>query len=387
MSKHTIDELRTLQALPLELKIEKSKNRIKEAVERYGEDGVYVSFSGGKDSTVLLDLTRSIFPNVKGVFSDTGLEFPEIRAFVFAQENIEVIKPKMTFKEIVSKYGYPLFSKEVSHAIWYARKIRTTDNGRPRGQRQKLLGELTLTKSCSKFRDDFQGEKTSMFNKQKYLPACQKLPYLIGDNCCQVMKKQPFASYSKRTGRVPIVGTLAEESMLRTQGWVKNGCNAFETDKPKSAPLSFWTEQDVLQYIQKKNLPIASVYGELVFEGLDGFNYTQTLFECGKLKCSGASRTGCMYCAYGAGNEAKRLGKSRFQLLKELHPKIYDYVMRGGEWADNPYYDPAAPTVDPVDGWLNWNPAKIWVPSNDGLGMKFVFDEANKIYGEDYIKY
>lgn len=123
----TYDELKLLQALPLELKIAKTKARIKEWVEFYGVDGVYISFSGGKDSTVLLHIARSMYSNIKAVFSDTGLELPSIRSFVKTHENVDWLKPKLTFGEIVKQYGYPLFSKEISHSIWYARKIKLTD--------------------------------------------------------------------------------------------------------------------------------------------------------------------------------------------------------------------------------------------------------------------
>lgn len=120
----TKEDLKMLQALPLEIKILKTQQRIREWVQFYGEDGVCVSFSGGKDSTVLLHLVRSLYPNVRAVFSDTGLEFPEIRNFVKTFDNVDWVRPKMTFGEIVTKYGYPLFSKEISNTIWYARKIR-----------------------------------------------------------------------------------------------------------------------------------------------------------------------------------------------------------------------------------------------------------------------
>lgn len=93
----TLDELKLLQALPLELKIAKTKARIKEWVDFYGVEGVYVSFSGGKDSTVLLYIARSMYPNIKAVFSDTGLELPSIRSFVKTYENVDWLKPKLTF--------------------------------------------------------------------------------------------------------------------------------------------------------------------------------------------------------------------------------------------------------------------------------------------------
>ena len=117
------EELQMLQALPLEIKVMKTQQRIREWVQYYGENGVVVSFSGGKDSTVLLHLVRKLYPNVRAVFSDTGLEYPEIREFVKSVPNVDWVKPKQTFREVAIKHGYPLFSKEVAETIRYARKI------------------------------------------------------------------------------------------------------------------------------------------------------------------------------------------------------------------------------------------------------------------------
>ena len=124
-SKHTIEELQQWQALPLNVKVLMTKDRIRQWVNEYGEDGVYVSFSGGKDSTVLLDLVRQSYPNVPAVFIDTGLEYPEIREFVKTFDNVEWIKPKYNFRKVIEKYGYPFISKEVAECVWGARKYLT----------------------------------------------------------------------------------------------------------------------------------------------------------------------------------------------------------------------------------------------------------------------
>ena len=124
-SKHTIEELQQWQALPLNVKVLMTKDRIRQWVNEYGEDGVYVSFSGGKDSTVLLDLVRQSYPNVPAVFIDTGLEYPEIREFVKTFDNVEWIKPKYNFRKVIEKYGYPFISKEVSECVYGARKYLT----------------------------------------------------------------------------------------------------------------------------------------------------------------------------------------------------------------------------------------------------------------------
>ena len=122
MNAHTIQELRQFQAMPLEVKVAMTKVRIRDWVNYYGQDGVYVSFSGGKDSTVLLNMVREEYPNIPAVFVDTGLEYPEIREFVKTFDNVTWLKPKMNFKKVIEKYGYPLISKEVSECVYGAKK-------------------------------------------------------------------------------------------------------------------------------------------------------------------------------------------------------------------------------------------------------------------------
>ena len=122
MSKHTISDLYQMQSMPLNIKVRMTQNRIRSWVDEYGEDGVYVSFSGGKDSTVLLDIVRKMYPGIVAVFVDTGLEYPEIRDFVKTFDNVEWLKPKKTFRQVIEEYGYPFISKEVSERVYGARR-------------------------------------------------------------------------------------------------------------------------------------------------------------------------------------------------------------------------------------------------------------------------
>lgn len=121
MSKMTNEHLKMLQALPLDLKIKKTELRIKEWYEHW-EGDVFISFSGGKDSTVLLDIARHIYPDIEAVFSDTGLEYPEIKEFVKTFPNVTIVRPKYSFKQILTKYGYPIISKEVANVVEGARR-------------------------------------------------------------------------------------------------------------------------------------------------------------------------------------------------------------------------------------------------------------------------
>ena len=166
----------------------------------------------------------------------------------------------------------------------------------------------------------------SMFNKEKYLPLARDIPVLISHYCCQKMKKQPMKKYQNKLH--PILGTLAEESRVRKQAWLRHGCNAFESANPTSQPLSFWTEQDILAYIVHYDLPIASVYGDIVTVDENGNQYVakDMIAPCGKLSCSGCDRTGCIFCAFGAHNET---GMTRFQRIAFTHPKQYEYCIGG----------------------------------------------------------
>lgn len=143
-----IELLKDLQAMPLDMKVAHTKQRIREWVREYGIDGVFISFSGGKDSTVLLYIARQMYPDIKAVFVDTGLEYPEIRKFVKTFDNVEILRPKMSFVDVIKKYGYPIISKEIAECVYGARRFLEEQLGGGRKYQyryEKLLGK---TISC-----------------------------------------------------------------------------------------------------------------------------------------------------------------------------------------------------------------------------------------------
>lgn len=172
------------------------------------------------------------------------------------------------------------------------------------------------------------------------------------------MKKEPAHRYGKETGRKPMLATMADESRLRTQKWLDNGCNGFEMKSPVSTPMAFWKEQDVLKYIKDKNLPICSVYGEIVvdYEKEGQLNGQIDYFDLGlcqdnrKLKTTGCQRTGCAFCMFGA--HCEKAGEGRFERMKVTHPQIYDFVMRSQD-----------------QGGLNYKEVIDWVNENNGKGI------------------
>lgn len=265
------------KAYPLDLKIKLSRDRIRRFYESFQGD-VYVSYSGGKDSAVLRELVWSVYSNeVPLVFIDTGIEYPEVRKNAMSYADVR-IKPKRSFFDIVEQYGFPLFGKEVAQQL---QEIRTTHSDKLRNYRLNQL-----PKKYQKF-----------------------IGLHIGAMCCNYLKKSPAKKYEKQTGRHAYLGIRAGESMLRMQ---RPSCNVFDAARPSSAPLLFWTEKDILDFIYANQLQIPSVYGKIVYDAK------------GNPSCTGEQRTGCVFCGFGITREK---APNKYQRLKETHPAYYNVLV------------------------------------------------------------
>ena len=389
-NRHSAGDLKQMQSLPLDYKIIMTKERIKAWYESWTRfeivndstgktrfetidtrdymaepklkenewiksafpGQVYVSFSGGKDSTVLKHIVDSMYDDVPSVFVNTGLEYPEIQRFVKDIKNrkfecfnpdVEIVRPKMRFDEVIKNYGYPVISKEVAHKIHDATSARRNGNFDSCAERQ--LNGTYISRNG----------KSNMINVEKYKFLLDS-PIGVSHKCCDVMKKKPAKQYGKETGRKPILGTMAEESILRYQSWLKNGCNAFDSKRPTSQPMLFWTEQDILHYLQKYNVPYCPVYGDIRVKPIEGaeegqinlIDYLGCYEPEDRLKTTGCNRTGCIFCMFGCHLEKE---PNRFQRLKETHPRQYEYCIGGGEMVDGK-----------------------WQPNKEGLGLGYVLD-------------
>jgi len=220
-----------------------------------------------------------------------------------------------------------------------------------------FLGKLTKDNQATK--ENTPSTDRSRFSCVRY-KFFLNAPFEISSMCCKIMKKNPVHKYAKETGRKPMAAQMASESRLRTQQWLKNGCNGFDMKNPISNPMSFWTEQDVLLYIKENNIPICSVYGDIVEDyaaqgQVDGqMNLSDIgIFDIGRplLKTTGCSRTGCMFCGYGCHLEKS---PGRFELMKITHPKIYEYIMK--PWKE---------------GGLGYKEIIDWINKNGNLNIKY----------------
>ena len=223
-----MNELKLMQNYPLSIKISKTQFRIREFYEYFNGE-VYVAFSGGNDSLVMLHIIRSMYPDVKAVFVDTGVEFPEVRKFVKTFDNVIFLKPQKNFSQIITDYGYPIISKDVSNSIRLARK------------------NIIEGKDTYRVRQFDGSQKGSRFDKSKW-KFLLDAPFKISEQCCDELKKKPFKKFEKETGLKGYIGVLASEGGVRLQGYLKTGCNNYRFGNSK--PLGFWTHQDILQYIK-----------------------------------------------------------------------------------------------------------------------------------------
>ena len=278
------------QSWSLEQKICHSLEVISTFTERLGGvDKVYVSFSGGKDSTVMLDLCQKLYPDILTVFVNTGNEWPEILRFVREKQkttNIMWLRPKYTPRQVLAKYGFPVVSKDTANKIECIK--RDLSKGKTSKTPHKLLQEDNTFKLASRWR---------------YL---LDEPYAVSAKCCYALKKSPIKKFERQTGRHPIVGVMASESQMRRQSYLSRGnCNFFADGNSNSRsiswPLAIWTEDDVLEYIERYNLPIADIYNK------------------------GVSRTGCVGCGFGA--YENDIDNPSWYLLYTLYPKYYEMIM------------------------------------------------------------
>lgn len=280
----TIEELQQRQAWTLHQKVDHSLGVIDQFMQKM--DGkVYLAFSGGKDSTVLLHLCEILKKDILCVFVNTGCEYPSILRFVRKMQaeghNIRIIRPTAKPKEVWAKYGFPLVSKKVSHQIHLCR--RREQRGEP------LPWYIDSPKSFYTVAD-----------KWRYLFHTD---YDVNDHCCTVLKKNPSRKLSREMGLAPIIGSMASESNMREKDYIRQGhCNSFDEENPlksKSLPLSIWLEDDIWNFIKERNVEIADIYH------------------------MGAKRTGCVACGYGC----QFKDDTRLEVLYTHYPKLYNHIM------------------------------------------------------------
>lgn len=327
--KITREELALRKSWSLDIKLEYFCKRVSEFII-FTKGQCYMSWSGGADSQVGCDIIDKIYngtfkhltpqwerviryPKPPRVFSNTGNEYPEV---VIQARNFEhtQIKPKMGFTRVIKEIGVAVVSKDVAQKL---KEIRNTNSDTLRQNR--LFGDSKGNgKLPEKWRD--------LINA----------PFLISDECCKILKKDPFKIYERETGRKPIVFTTVEESTLRVTAYLRQGCNTFGEGKEKCRPYSIFKKEDTWEYANRFGIGFAAVYydREELVEQLDGTKRIEYL--------PAKDRTGCAMCMFGIHLESPT--NNRMQQMAISHPKYHDMIINKCglgtvlSWMKIPYY-------------------------------------------------
>lgn len=299
-SEYRQANIKEMQAWSLDQKINHSLKRIQE-FHKAVDGKVYVAFSGGKDSTVLLHLVRSLYPEAVGVFSNTTNEFVEILEFVKKVPNIITVTPLMTFNETVKEFGFPLIGKMT------AKKINVLKH-----PTEKNKNVCHLYNTGFNMKGEYH-QMSKLADKWRYLID---EPFDVTNKCCDILKKKPLKQFERESGLHAIIGTQTEESSTRKKNWLEHGCNIYSNDgdTKQSRPLSIWTEKNIWEYINRLSLKYSSIYDDKIIDGH---------------LIPGEKRTGCAYCAFGANYEKSDLfNKNRFERLSLRKPKQFKKIMQ-----------------------------------------------------------
>ena len=337
------DELKYLQAFDFPHKVMRSQTKILEYILKL-KGKVYVAFSGGVDSTVLLDMTCRVWASLDEyrdkpltvIFADTGNEFMAIRRFVveFCEIcekchgiKIDLIKARnkdINFYNIPATVGYPVVSKKVSRMI---RDIRTWC--REIMAAHQIEGELTR-EVFERIIVEYEPEMTHTIRlyftgitskgkkcKSRKLPLkWYKLcyaPFEVSEKNCDLIKKDPCKAEAKKRKLYGLVATMAGGSKQRESAYLATGCNSFNGSRTKSQPMGFWFTDDVTEYLRTYSLEYCKdVYGDICPPGSNK-RFTKE------------QHTGCKLCLFGCHLEDE---PNRIQRLASTEPKMYDFAIR-----------------------------------------------------------
>lgn len=240
----------------------------------------YISFSGGKDSTVLHYLIDEALPGNKipRVYFNTGIEYKDVLDYVRqlqkTDERIIIYNSNVNIPEMLKEKGTPFKSKEHANILSVYQNSGETLCVRKYIKKEPSTRKITCPKKL-------------MYN---FTP---EFALKVSDKCCKELKKKPAQRYSKESGRpITITGMRRGEGGQR----YKLNCTVFEgTNLYKFHPLSVMENEWMEWYIQYRQIKLCKLY-------YPPYNFT---------------RTGCKGCPFALDLQHE------LDIMKELLPNEY----------------------------------------------------------------
>lgn len=268
----------------LDYKIALIENRIIEEYMRHNGK-IFISWSGGKDSQVLMHIALRLFPFLPVVYSNTTNEMKEILDHIKKYPNVITVFPNKNFKQVIKTEGFPLVSKEVSQKV---HELKNTN-----GYKLRMLRAYGNNKGDSKLPDAWHFLAEQEFD--------------ISAKCCEILKKRPLQQWAKANGNpLPLIALMKDESRLRQQLALYG-----KEDDKKIYPFlrTGWTEKDIWDYAEKHNIRFAECYYDKIING--------------KL-IKAVKRSGCDVCTYGGIKERE----TKFARSQAVSPKKFEVMMK-----------------------------------------------------------
>ena len=345
--KKKMEAFRSLQNSPYDVKKKRAEMRINEFISEMDkrQKEAHVSV-GGLDSIVLYIFVRSIgYKEIKGI-SVSGLE-DKGNQKVHKALGLEILKSGKSKVEVLREDGFPVLSKET------AGKIYTLQNPT---EKNKTTRHAIITGECGK--KGHYTKNSSMKLPKKWLELFggyenenegvnYKIPnFKVSDKCCEFMKEKPCRDWAEKNNSCPILGLMACEGGKREKALIENGCNYYGKTTIRSAPFATFMPWDLLElalemdkfYHENVEIFEKAYYEQPYSKDKDGniipYEEIETIVpevygeivkgENGKLKTTGASRSGCDICGFGIQLEER---PHRFDRLRERNEKAWEFYM------------------------------------------------------------
>ena len=313
-------------------KLELTKTKI-QGFYNSNKGKVALAFSGGKDSTVLWDIIKKMGLNIEAVFTNTGNEHRYIYDFVKEKKKegeLIILQPLHPFRWSIIHNGYPLISKQYAdifnrlwratyydantmRSFWNALFYINHKKGEPVIKisaysllfwTEDMFSTAMLDNSAPdhlkpylyKVKETLEARYAKIQKYREYYNLSPNRKIKITNKCCDLLKKQPMAKFQKRYNVGIIIGTRAEESLLRRTTLKKRGC--WNKKKNTLQPLLWWTSKDIERYIKENNVVISKAYET-------------------------EERTGCVLCGFGLSQDP-----TRFDRLRQLFPKRWEQAYK-----------------------------------------------------------
>jgi 3'-phosphoadenosine 5'-phosphosulfate sulfotransferase (PAPS reductase)/FAD synthetase len=291
--------------LTLEMAVDDAIKRIKKGYEM--TDGkIYLSFSGGKDSTVVAHLIKmSKLPiNIPFVFANTRIELDATVEFVknFDYDNVVIVYPRKPFGQILKEYGKPAMSKQKSQIM----NTYQNNLGDPLIENYPKVptSKLGAVRACISGQSETGGvprgfrTHSALAKKHYHMLHPDRInEYKIANKCCEFMKKKPFNDFVKEHGMKGGFNGMRplQEGGVRKISYGDKGCTHIKANGFVSVmPIFDWTDELMTEFIETYNIELSKAY-----------------------ELYGYKRTGCIGCPFAQDIEGN------LQKLFEHEPKKY----------------------------------------------------------------